>query len=190
MNTGENSLEIKIVQNEEERLKAFVVRSIVYIHEQNCPYGEEFDLNDFSATQILGQIAGEPVLTARIRYFGGFAKLERLAIRPQYRGVGYGHQLLKFMLGFCREKGFQNFYLHAQERLQTFYEGYGFKRVGDSFAFSDHGYIEMVASLDLSNPGVPFGQNPMFLNRPEGAWDCAGPIEASLSRPHLGLGIA
>ena len=36
---GENEdLVIKVVQNEEERLKAFVVRSIVYIHEQNCPY--------------------------------------------------------------------------------------------------------------------------------------------------------
>lgn len=190
MRADENSMEIKVVQNEEERLKAFVVRSIVYIHEQNCPYEEEFDLNDFSATQILGHINGEPVLTARIRYFGSFAKLERLAIRPQFRGIGYGHKLLGFMLDFCREKGFQNFYLHAQARLQPFYEGYGFKRVGDSFSFSDHGYIEMCASLDPSEPKALFGKNPMILNRPEGQWDHSGPIEASMARPHFGLGIA
>jgi predicted GNAT family N-acyltransferase len=190
MNSDNDSLQIKVVQNEEERLKAFIVRSIVYIHEQNCPYDEEFDLNDFSATQILGQINGEPVLTARIRYFGSFAKLERLAIRPQYRGIGYGHLLLKFMLDFCREKGFHNFYLHAQERLQAFYEGYGFKRTGDPFAFSDHGYIEMCASLDLAAPGALFGQNPMIMNRPEGAWGLAGPIEASLARPQLGLAVS
>ena len=187
MNINNDSLQIKVVQNEEERLKAFIVRSIVYIHEQNCPYDEEFDLNDFSATQILGHINGEPVLTVRIRYFGTFAKLERLAIRPQYRGSGYGHKLLKFMLELCREKGFTNFYLHAQERLQPFYEGYGFKRTGNPFAFSDHGYIEMSASLAPAGSGILIDADPMIMNRPEGAWGLAGPIEASLNRPQAGL---
>lgn len=61
-------LVIKIVENEEERLKAFLIRGIVYMHEQECPYEEEFDLNDFTATQIIGLIDNEPILTARIRY--------------------------------------------------------------------------------------------------------------------------
>lgn len=177
-------LKIKVVQNEDERLKAFVIRAIVYIHEQDCPYDEEFDLNDFTSTQVLGSIDGEPVLTARIRYFGGFAKLERLAIRPPYRGRGYGHLLLKFMLSFCQEKGIRNFYLHAQSRLEKFYQGYGFERIGDQFSFSDHDYIEMYADFSLpdSRSSSVYGQDPMVLNRPEGTWNRSGPIEQSLTR--------
>ena len=142
-NNFNQKLVIKVVESEEERLKAMLVRAIVYMHEQRCPYDEEFDLNDYSATQVVGQIDGEPVLTARIRYFDGFAKLERLAIRGEYRGRGYAHELLDFMLGLCRRKGFSHFYLHAQQRLQSFYEGYGFRVVGTDFGFSEHEYLEM-----------------------------------------------
>ncbi|KAF1042876.1 MAG: Acetyltransferase [Herbaspirillum frisingense] len=84
-----DDLTIKVVEDETERLKAMLVRGIVYMHEQQCPFHEEFDLNDHTATQIIGLTdAGEPVLTARVRYFNGFAKIERLSIRSEYRGKG------------------------------------------------------------------------------------------------------
>lgn len=174
-----SSLNIKIVESEEERLKAMVVRAIVYMHEQQCPFVEEFDLNDHAATQIIGLENSEPVLTARIRYFNGFAKLERLAIRSEFRGRGYGHLLLAFILKICREKGFHKFYLHAQARLQEFYRGYGFQSVGDQFSFSDHGYIEMVMDerTMVYQPSLKIGSNPMFLNRPENSMSVAGPLE-------------
>jgi predicted GNAT family N-acyltransferase len=173
-------LQIKIVESEEERLKAMMVRAIVYMHEQQCPFGEEFDLNDHSATQIIGLTQdGEPVLTARIRYFNGFAKIERLAIRSERRGQGHAHQLLAFILGTCRHKGFTRFYLHAQERLKPFYEAYGFRAVGGQFAFSDHGYVEMVMEERerFPQPWLQIGSQPMLLNRPENNPFTMGPLE-------------
>jgi predicted GNAT family N-acyltransferase len=173
-------LKIKIVESEDERLKAMLVRAIVYMHEQQCPYNEEFDLNDHTSTQIIGMTTDdEPVLTARIRYFNGFAKIERLAIRSEYRGHGYGHRLLSFILHLCRQKGFTRFYLHAQARLQPFYEGYGFRAEGGDFAFSDHEYVEMV--LDdrehVAQPSLHIGSRPMMLNRPENSLHQIGPLE-------------
>lgn len=170
-------LELRVVKNEQDLIKSFLVRAIVYMHEQNCPYAEEFDLNDFTATQVLGLVDGEPVVTARIRYFAGFAKLERLAIREAYRGKGYGHALLQFMLRLCEEKGYREFYLHAQKRLAPFYERYGFQRLGDDFQFSDHDYVEMYARFPVSPAGLSVVHGPMVLNRPEGAWDRPGPLE-------------
>lgn len=178
-------LQIKIVENEEERLKAMMVRAIVYMHEQQCPFGEEFDLNDHSATQIIGLTQdGEPVLTARIRYFNGFAKIERLAIRSERRGQGHAHQLLAFILGTCRHKGFSRFYLHAQERLKPFYEAYGFSAVGSQFAFSDHGYVEMVMEEHerFPQPWLQIGSQPMLLNRPENNPFTRGPLEHQASK--------
>jgi predicted GNAT family N-acyltransferase len=185
-------LTIKIVENEDERLKAMLVRAIVYMHEQQCPFSEEFDLNDHTSTQIIGlDQNGEPILTARIRYFNQLAKIERLAIRSEYRGRGYAHRLLDFMLTLCRQKGYSRFYLHAQARLQFFYEGYGFRPVGGDFAFSDHDYIEMVLedSAKQPQPCQQIGQWPMFLNRPENNLDQAGPLECSMSRDRLPHGL-
>jgi len=185
-------LTIKIVENEDERLKAMLVRAIVYMHEQQCPFSEEFDLNDHTSTQIVGlDQDGEPILTARIRYFNQLAKIERLAIRSEYRGRGYAHRLLEFMLNLCRQKGFSRFYLHAQARLQLFYEGYGFRPVGGDFAFSDHEYVEMVLeeAAVTPQPAQQIGHRPMFLNRPENNLDQAGPLEGSMSRDRLPHGL-
>ncbi len=178
-------LVIKVVENEEEKMKAMLIRAIVYMHEQNCPYQEEFDLNDFTATQIIGMIDGEPILTARIRYFEGFAKIERLAIRYEYRGHGYGRKLISYLLGLCRQKGFTRFYLHAQERLQSFYESYGFKVIGDKFGFSDHGYIEMVLEDEERGKMLVdhIGYSPMILNRPENNMNDYGPLERLAEEP-------
>ncbi len=175
-------LTIRIVSSQEDLIKAFIVRALVYMQEQDCPYSEEFDLNDHTSTQILGLIGDEPVLTARIRYFGGFAKFERLAVREKFRGKGYGHVLLRFMLRLCLSKGFRTFYLHAQKRLESFYNGYGFQTMRSPFAFSDHDYIEMVLSLPESKETKSIEWNPHVLNRPEGQWDEPGPIEKSLDR--------
>lgn len=170
---------IKIVETEEERLKAMLVRAIVYMHEQHCPFDEEFDLNDHAATQVVGLIDGEPVLTARIRYFNGFVKLERLAIRIEYRGQGFARQLLTFLLHIGRQKGFSCFYLHAQVQLESFYSSYGFRKAGTHFAFSDHGYTEMVMEEDtpFAQPSAHIGFQPMLLNRPENNCHAAGPLE-------------
>ncbi len=175
-------LHIDVVRTPEQQQQAFAVRTLVYIGEQKCPWKEEFDGNDFSALHILGCIDKEPVATARIRWFGHFAKLERLAIRHECRGAGLSHQMLQFMVSLCREKGYTTLYIHAQERLQSFYENYGFEQIGEPFFFSDHAYIEMVGLFELTVPALCIENGPQVLNRPEGAWSEQGILEASVFR--------
>ena len=67
-------------------LAAIAIRGAIYMAEQRCPFEEEFDGNDFSATHLICHKNGEPVGCMRIRYFAGFAKLERLAVRQEGRG--------------------------------------------------------------------------------------------------------
>ncbi|WP_342360221.1 GNAT family N-acetyltransferase [Terrarubrum flagellatum] len=176
------SVRFQIVANAEQRQQAYAIRAIVYVGEQNCPWDEEFDGNDDAATQILGLCDGEPFATARIRWFAEFAKLERLAIRQPYRHLGYGHELLDYLIALCREKGFRKAYLHAQSRLETFYRRHGFTSIGRPFGFSDHDYIEMVADLALNPAAISLEDGPMVINRPEGQWGQAGVLEHSLRR--------
>lgn len=63
------------------------------------PFKEEWDGNDFTASHLLARVNGEPAGTLRIRYFGGFAKVERLAVLPKFRQKRYGRMGVAFELG-------------------------------------------------------------------------------------------
>ncbi len=47
---------ITVAREISEVMKAAAIRSAVYIGEQNCPYDEEFDGNDFAATHLLAYV--------------------------------------------------------------------------------------------------------------------------------------
>jgi predicted GNAT family N-acyltransferase len=178
-------MKLKVISTQDEYLQAVAIRSLVYLGEQNCPWAEEFDGNDHAATHIIGLVGSEPIATARIRWFASFAKLERLAIRAEHRGQGHGHRLLGYLIEFCGKKGFQAIHLHAQVRLQPFYETYGFRRDGVSFGFSDHNYVSMTSSLAVHPGALSLGNGPHVLNRPEGLWAEPGVLEHSTSRMQL-----
>src|SRR5207237_2982964 len=77
----DDDVSITVVHSIEDFMRVVSVRSATYVAEQHCPYDEEFDGNDFSASHLLSYVGKEPVGCLRIRYFAGFAKLERLAVR-------------------------------------------------------------------------------------------------------------
>jgi predicted GNAT family N-acyltransferase len=126
-------MEFKVVETLDELIKTFIVRGIVFMEEQAVPYVIEKDPHEHSALHIIGELDQEPVATARIRFQGDCAKLERMAVRKQWRGQGYGRQLLDYTTATARHQGFKKFKLHAQITAQAFYEKHGFKPVGDIF---------------------------------------------------------
>ena len=137
-------MRLKIVETLDELIKAFIVRGIVFMEEQGVRYTLEKDSQEHSALHIIGELDQEPVATARIRFQDDCAKLERMAVRKQWRGQGYGSQLLKFTIETARRQGFKKFKLHAQITAQAFYAEHGFKPVGDIFMEADIEHLLMV----------------------------------------------
>jgi predicted GNAT family N-acyltransferase len=174
----------KTVHDFRELMQALAVRSAVFVGEERCPYAEEFDGNDFSATQILGYVDGEPVGCLRVRYFAGFAKFERLAVRQEYRGLGVGREIIAYATGLCRAKGYATVSVHARSDKVAFWSAFGFERVDGrpSFLFSDYEYVAMQAQLPPHAAPITLGIDPHILLRPEGAWDVAGILEQSAWR--------
>lgn len=123
----------KIVTTMDELIKAYTVRAVVFIGEQHCAYDEEIDEHEHSCIHILGEMDGEPVAAARLRFPGPYAKLERIAVRKEWRGRGFGHQLVNFMLAECRARGYKTFRMHAQAHLVDYYALHGFIKHGDIF---------------------------------------------------------
>jgi predicted GNAT family N-acyltransferase len=126
-------ISLKTADTFDDLIKVLIVRGIVFIEEQRVAYEEEIDAYEIDSVHILGEIAGEPAAAGRIRFLEGYAKLERIAVRRSFRGNGYAHELVVFMLGVARSKGFQKFKMHAQTYLRRFYEQYGFIVKGDVF---------------------------------------------------------
>ena len=165
-------------------MKVFAIRAATYMNEQACPYEEEFDGNDFCAAHIIGEIGGEPAGCIRIRFFGGFAKLERLAVRPEFRKSSLAFRLVRAAIDYVRQKGFTHIYGHARADLVPFWSRFGFRPVlgRPSFIFSDVSYVEMEGAIVPAEHPIGLGHSPYELIRPEGAWDRPGPLDRSAGR--------
>jgi predicted GNAT family N-acyltransferase len=167
-----------------ELMQAATVRSAVYVGDEKCPFAEEFDGNDFSATHILGRVGNEPAGCLRIRYFANFAKLERLAVRREFRGLGLAREILSYGTALCRIKGYELVCAHVRTDKIDFWSAFGFERTEGKrpFVFSDYEYIEMTSRLSPFSSPITLGIDPHILLRPEGAWHNTGILETSASR--------
>jgi predicted GNAT family N-acyltransferase len=176
---------VTVAHSAETVMQAVAIRGAVYIGEQECPYSEEFDGNDFAATHLIGYVGEEPVSCIRLRFFADFAKIERLAVRREYRHRGLASKLVEAAVDLCRAKGYQRFYAHSQKRLVGFWRRFGFKPLDGrrEFVFSDFDYIEVVLDVSRSAGAIALGVDPYVTIRPEGRWHTPGVLERSASRP-------
>ena len=169
----------------EHMQRVFAIRAAVFMSEQNCPYEEEFDGNDYCATHVIGLVDGRPGAVIRVRYFSGFAKLERLAVLKPCRGTAVTRAVIEAAIEICRRKGYERVYGHAQARLIGFWEKHGFRplRRNERLVFFDHAYIEIVRELARHAAPITMESDPYLMIRPEGSWDSPGILEQSSARP-------
>ena len=178
-------LSVTIARTLEDVMRVMTIRSAIYLGEQNCPYEEEFDGNDFSATHLIGYVGNEPAACLRIRYFADFAKIERLAVRKEFRNTRLAFQLVRAGIELCRVKGYRRLYGHAQKRLANFWARFGFRTFdgGRELVFSDFDYVEMVLDAEHHPKAISIGVDPYIMIRPEGRWHVPGILERSAIRP-------
>lgn len=182
---AKRELSVTVVRSLEDIMRVMSIRSAVYIAEQKCPHDEEFDGNDFSATHLLGYVGDEPAGGLRVRYFANFAKIERLAVRQEFRHAGLGSQLVQAAVELCRVKGYQLIYAHSQKRLLDFWSQFAFRPLegGREFVFSDFDYVEIVLDTTPHPKAISIGTDPYIMIRPEGRWHVPGILERSAVRP-------
>jgi GNAT superfamily N-acetyltransferase len=178
------ALTVRVARNFDDIGKVMMIRSLTYMAEQLCTYEEEFDGNDFCGTHLLGEIGGEPAGCVRIRYFADFAKMERLAVRPEHRNTRLMWRLVQAAFDLCARKGYRRMYAHAREDMAPTWEKLGARvyEGRDGFSFSDVRFREMVLDLPPHAEALTLGADPMVLIRPEGEWDRLGPLDRAQMR--------
>src|SRR5690606_38172526 len=124
----------------------------------------------------------------RIRWFAGFAKLERAAVLRRYRESGVAHALWEASSAIAARKGYRYILGHIEPRLLGFWErcaGFRLREGRPAFRFSDREYVEVVAELAVRADAITLDAPAMVLLRPEGAWDERGVLDESAMRKRL-----
>ncbi len=182
----EPQLSVRVARTLEDLQKVMVVRALVYMNEQDCPYEEEYDGNDFAgATHFLCEFDGEPVGSLRLRFFNGFAKIERVALRPHARKGGGAHLLMGAAIETMRRKGYTKFLGQVQYGLLEYWQkkhGLIHREHRGVFTFSDRAYVEIEGRYDPHPDALTMESDPLVLDRPEGDWDRPGPLDKSARR--------
>jgi predicted GNAT family N-acyltransferase len=183
-NSGKKVIGITIARTFDDLMRVAAIRNAVFIGEQECPYDEEYDGNDLSATHLLAYMGDEPIGCVRARFFADFVKFERVVIRKEFRKSRAIFMLVQAGLSFGRKKGYRRAYAHSQARFLTFWSRFGFRPLEGAkpFIFSDFDYVEIVVDLEPDPDALAIGTNPYVLIRPEGRWHVPGVLEQSAFR--------
>ncbi|MBK7493714.1 MAG: GNAT family N-acetyltransferase [Nitrosomonas sp.] len=136
---------VQIVSWEEAATALRVIRTAVFIREQQVP--EELEWDQFDAVSVHALAinnAGQPVGTARLLPDG---HIGRMAVLKEWRGQGLGSALLtKLLQVLVKRRQFQA-QLHAQTSAIPFYKKFGFEIVGEEFVEAGIPHVKMTLSI-------------------------------------------
>ncbi len=123
--------------------KAFEIRRIVFIEEQDVPYEIERDELDESELHMVCEVGDKIVGTGRLNFFEDTIKMCRVAVLRDWRGKGIGSEAVRFLILAARERSDNPIYANVQVWTKEFYARFGFKPVGAVFLEADIEHIRM-----------------------------------------------
>lgn len=124
-----------------------LIRTRVFIEEQQVPEALEWDDHDAEATHFLVYVHQQAIGCARLLADG---HVGRVALLPHWRRQGIGHRLLCFILATARQRGLPHLMLAAQTHATCFYQALGFEVC--SSPYLDAGILHVDMELSLSAP--------------------------------------
>lgn len=74
---------------------------------------------------------------------GTTAQFRKMAVLPAHQGKGFGLQLLKYIIDYCRSQGIKNLWCNARMSATGFYQKIGFETIGEPYERNQLQYIKM-----------------------------------------------
>ncbi|MNR75407.1 putative N-acetyltransferase YjcF [compost metagenome] len=142
-------LTLEMFSGLEPQLKeALAIRMRVFVEEQGVDPALEIDDDDAVAWHVLARLDGEPIGTARLVMLDQLrAKIGRVAVLPEVRGMGIATQLVKLLMEYARREGRTQAILDSQLPVMPLYEKLGFTAVGEVFLDADILHRRMIRKL-------------------------------------------
>ena len=179
------AISIRIARDPNDLMLVTAIRSAVYLAEQDCPIEEEFDGNDLVAAHFIGFIGNEPAGCLRVRFFGEFAKVERLAVRHQFRRSRISFKLVQASVEYVKRKGFQEDLRPGAGPAGEFLGAFRRQAASATTARSPSPISPTRRWCWRSSrvaDAITLDSDPYVIIRPEGDWDRPGVLDISAGR--------
>jgi hypothetical protein len=178
---SDNAIRVQIVTNSEQLLHAYAVRSICFMEETGLAARRAFDGNDFQATHIIVYADDEPIGAARVRWFSGFAKIERTAFRKAHRDPRILKQSAEFIFQHAARKGYSKALTLAKPQYAAVWMRLlGFRQVAHrppTLSGEGEPFVELVKDLSTPPDAISIDTDPNVLMRVEGSWNIPSAFE-------------
>ena len=122
---------IEIETEVDELTAAFNLRKEVFVAGQGVPADLEIDDKEADSFHFLVEKDDKLIATCRVRIIDNYAKLERMAVKSDYRKQGVGSLLMDKVEEFSKDKELEKIKLHAQVRAKEFYQKNNYKLVNE-----------------------------------------------------------
>jgi len=116
------------------------IRINVFTNEQQIDPNMEFDGKDHDAVHVLIICSGKYVGTGRLLKDG---HIGRLAVLKEFRGKGFGTEIVKSLIKEAERNNLKRVYLGAQKHAVKFYKKLGFSEYGETFTEVNIEHVQM-----------------------------------------------
>ena len=123
---------------------AKLIRTEVFIQEQNIAENEEWDVEDEKSLHFVMYDQNQAIATARLLENNSIG---RVAVLKNYRGQGIGQQLMQHIIAVAREEQRAFLKLSAQVHAIGFYENLGFQVQGESYLDCGIPHVDMLLRM-------------------------------------------
>lgn len=141
------------VMRAEDLQKCFQIRKEVFVHEQGVSEELEWDDKDKNQDSCRHMILMKDDLAIGTARWYGYdqdtAKLQRVAVLKEYRGIGAGKKLILGMEEDALQLGFTHSMLDGQCQAEEFYRKLGYKVISAE-PFYDAGILHVRMKKKLS----------------------------------------
>ena len=119
---------------------AKLIRSMVFIEEQNISEADEWDEQDAISLHFVIYAQDQAIATARLLENNSIG---RVAVLQQYRGEGIGKLLMQQIIQVAKQQNRAFLQLSAQGYATRFYENLGFQVQGEEYLDCEIPHIDM-----------------------------------------------
>ena len=164
---------------------ALSVRSASYSADKNLKASMLRDGNDYVGTHFVAYMGEEPIGSARVRWFSGFAKFERSCLLPEYRNVRSIYTIADQVFRHVQMKGYKKVITVASEKFAKIWvKILGFKineeKPAMKYDVTDELYYELIKTIPIDESSISAETESKILERIEGKWGEPGPYELSV----------
>ncbi|KAA1174958.1 GNAT family N-acetyltransferase [Marinobacter salinexigens] len=148
------------------------IRQAVFIDEQKVPPELEWDDTDEIADHYLAVTPdNKPMGVARMfTALEETARIGRMAILPEYRGLGIGESMLRHLIAEAAEN-YQELVLSAQEYAIPFYEKAGFHVCSETYDDAGIPHVDMRSlSPALQHEALQSRERPLLMGKDTESW--------------------